>query len=852
MSFALDAAQANIRLHSNLNDSQTFALKGHVRPVVELGLARDQGSAPGSQAMPRMFIHFSLTAAQRADLEQLLLAQQNRRSKEYRKFLTPEQYADRFGLNTSDIEKVTRWLENNGFANVQAARSRAFVSFSGTVAQVQAAFHTSIHSFSLNGETRLANVSEPQLPKALEGVAETVFGLHNFPLKAHSIRRLQPRFTASSGTTYLVPDDWETIYNVKPLYATGLDGSALASQPYSIVVVGQSDVQLSDIDAFRAAAGLAAKEPTVLLAPGDTDPGVTGDEAEADFDLEWAGAIAKNASILFVVGNGVEDAVTYAIDNDAAPILSTSYGVCEADLAPSDFATQESLFQHAAAIGMTIVASSGDAGAADCDTGAIATHGLAVDYPASSEYVTGLGGTEFTAQGAGTYFSSSNNSSGGSALSYIPEIAWDDSNQDATGGGVSALVTKPSWQTGTGVPSDGYRDVPDIAFTASLKQDGLLICSAGSCTNGFVNSSSAGNVIGGTSTGPPPFAGVLALLVQKTGTPLGLLNPNLYSLAAISANVFNDVTQGNNQVVCKGGSPNCPNTTSSGTGEMGYTAGVGYDQTTGWGSLNSYNFVEQWSGDIQLTASPVNVSVQPGGSVSSTITIAPQNNFSGPVSLSCTPSGSLVGVTCSLSNTTVNTSGSTVVTITESSSTARVHPLPWFHKMPPINPAWPLLALVLGMAIYMTRRRSIYQWGVAGLLALTLGAVSCGSGSASSTFTLTCDIPTGQVSLKYNGSCTATGGKAPYTYSVDTSSPGSVPPGLSFNTTTGAITGTPTQQITSTVIFDATDSESTPLTASQTVNFVVTAAPIQYGTVTVTAQSGNIVNTATIKVAESL
>jgi len=141
---------------------------------------------------------------------------------------------------------------------------------------------------------------------------------------------------------------------------------------------------------------------------------------------------------------------------------------------------------------------------------------------------------------------------------------------------------------------------------------------------------------------------------------------------------------------------------------------------------------------------------------------------------------------------------------------------------------------------------------VSGLLALTLGAVSCGSGSASSTFTLTCDIPTGQVSLKYNGSCTATGGKAPYTYSVDTSSPGSVPPGLSFNTTTGAITGTPTQQITSTVIFDATDSESTPLTASQTVNFVVTAAPIQYGTVTVTAQSGNIVNTATIKVAESL
>jgi subtilase family serine protease len=310
---------------------------------------------------------------------------------------------------------------------------------------------------------------------------------------------------------------------------------------------------------------------------------------------------------------------------------------------------------------------------------------LAVDYPASSEYVTGLGGTEFTAQGAGTYFGSSNNRSGGSAASYIPEIAWNDSNQDATGGGFSTLVTKPSWQTGTGVPNDGHRDVPDIAFTASAKQDGLLICSAGSCTNGFGGATA--NVIGGTSAGPPAFSGVLALLVQKTGTPLGLLNSNLYSLAAISSNVFHDITQGNNQVVCQGGSPQCPATSSTGTGELGYTAGVGYDQTTGWGSLDSYNFVEQWSGDIQVTASPVNVSIQPGGSASTTVTIAPQNNFSGPVSLSCTPSSSLVDVTCSLSSTTLNTAGSAVLTISESSSAARFHSWPWLKKMPPVNPA---------------------------------------------------------------------------------------------------------------------------------------------------------------------
>ena len=844
-SLALSASQATVRLHANLDDSQTFVLKGQVRPVVALGIAQDQGPAPASQMMPRMFIHFSLTAAQRADLKQLLAEQQNRRSKQYRKFLTPDQYADRFGLNTADVEKVRQWLENNGFSNVQGARSRTFVGFSGTVAQAQAAFHTAIHNYRLNGQTHLASVRDAELPRALQGVAEAVSGLHNFHMKPH--------FTASSGTTYLVPDDWETIYDVKPLYAAGLDGGPLTGQTYSIAVVGQSDVQLSDIDAFRAAAQLPAKDPTILVPPGATDPGVTSDEAEADLDLEWAGAIAKNANILFVTASEVESAVAYAIDNGVAPILSTSYGSCEADLAAADFAAQESLFQHAAAIGMTVVAAAGDAGAAACDSGSVATRGLAVDYPASSEYVTGLGGTEFTAQGAGAYFGSSNNGNGGSALSYIPETAWDDSNQAATGGGVSTLVSKPSWQAGTGVPSDGFRDVPDIAFTASVTHDGLLICGAGSCTNGFVNSSSAGNVMGGTSAGSATFSGVLALLVQKTGTPLGLLNPNLYSLAAISANVFHDVTQGNSQVVCQGGSPNCPSTSSSGTGEMGYTAGIGYDQTTGWGSLDSYNFVEQWSGDIELTASSGNVSIQPGGSATTTITVTPQNNFSGQVSLSCTPSSSLVSVTCSLSNTTVNTSGSTVLTISESSSAARVHPLPWLQKMPPMSPGWSLLVLALAGAICLGRKqRNMYQLGTAGLVALTVGAVSCGSGSASSNFSLSCDIPTGQVSVQYNGACTATGGKAPYTYSVNSSSPGSIPPGLTLNTTTGTITGTPTQEITSTVIMNATDSAASAQTAAQTVNFVVTAPPIQYGTVTVTAQSGNIVNSTIIKVAESL
>jgi subtilase family serine protease len=839
------AAQAAKRIRSNVEDGQTFPLEGAVRPAIALGLARDQGAVSPSQAMPRLSLHFSLTQAQRADLDRLLASQQDRRSSQYRKFLTPEQYADRFGLNTADIEKVTRWLENNGFADVQAARSRTFVSFSGTAAQAQAAFHTSIHKYSLNGLPHIANAANPQLPKALESVVESVRGLDDF--------RLKPHFTSSSGTTYVTPDDWETIYDVKRLYSAGLDGSPLSGQTYSIAVVGQSTVELSDIDAFRAAAGLAVKDPTVLVPPGDAGPqtGNTSDEAESDLDLEWAGAIAKNAGILFVTASSVENAIAYAIDNDVAPILTTSYGTCEPDLAPADFTTQNTLFAHAAAIGMTIVAASGNSGAADCDTGSIATHGLAVDFPASSQYVTGVGGAEFNASGAGAYFSSSNNSAGGSAQSYIPEIAWNDSNQAASGGGVSTLVPKPTWQTGTGVPNDGFRDVPDIAFTASKKVDGYLYCSAGSCSSGFSSGSSA-SVSGGTSAASPAFAGVLALLVQSTGTPVGLLNPNLYSLAAISTTVFHDITQGANQVVCQGGSTGCPATASGTTGLLGYSAGIGYDQTTGWGSLDTYNFVEQWSGDIQLASSPSSIGIQPGATGTAVISVKPVKNFSGTVSFACSVSSSLASiVTCSMPSATVNTSGTTTLTVT---AAKEVRTSPWsrFRQLPPPNPAWFLLAAVLALAIYAVRKgrfispRVLYVWSAAALLLLTLGAVSCGSGAASgdNVLSLSCSFPqNAQVGVAYIASCTPSGGTSPYTYSV---SVGTLPAGLTLNTSSGSVTGTPTVSSGNTFTIQVASGSS--LTATALINLDVAPPSPQSGSVTVTATSGAIVNTVVIPV----
>jgi subtilase family serine protease len=818
----------------------------------------------------------------------LLAAQQNRHSSQVHKFLTPEQYADRFGLNSADIAKISTWLENNGFTNLQVARSRTWVAFNGTAAQVEASFHTSIHNYLANGEAHFANANDPQLPKALDGVAQGVRGLHNFLMKPR-IRLPKPHFTSPfTAKTFLVPDDWTTIYDVKPLYNAGFDGSPISGETYSIAVVGQSDVNTSDLTNFRTAAGLGAPSVTVIIPTGDKDPGLqlkSGDESESDLDLEWSNAIAKNGNIAFVTAdsspdNGVQDAITYVIDQNLAPILSTSYGLCEPQVAESstDFTIEENLFMQANTQGITIVAASGDDGAADCDsstTETIATMGLAVDYPASSEFVTGIGGTTLQAEGVGTYFGSSNNSPGqGSALSYIPEATWNDGFQNATGGGVSILVLKPSWQAGTGVPSDGHRDVPDIAFAASPNTDGLLYCTPSTtsgvttCVNKtFYNSAQNLDdaVTGGTSAGPPSMAGVLAMLVQQTGARLGNINPNLYALASVSHTAFHDITTGNNDVTCEGGSPNCPSLTSTVNGTYGYSAGVGYDQVTGWGSLDAYNFVEQWSSDIQLSPTPATISVNAGSSGTVTVNLSPYKNFPGTsATVSCSVGTGLVNVTCTVGSTgttsgTAAIPGSQTITITAASNAIAPPRLRLIRNMPPPRPEWLLFALLLALAVSLLRHRrllpmrAIYAWGAPVLALLSFGVVSCGGGSSSggsvgvTALAISCTLPaTAQVGTAYNGSCSASNGTPPYAYSITS---GTLPAGLTLNTSTGAITGTPTAQGTSSFTVTATDSESPAMTASQAVsNFTVAPPAVESGNITVTATSGNIVNTTTIAV----
>ena len=302
------------------------------------------------------------------------------------------------------------------------------------------------------------------------------------------------------------------------------------------------------------------------------------------------------------------------------------------------------------------MASSGDSGPADCDYSAdpnnpvkSATHGYAVDMPASLPYVTGMGGNEYSEgddTGATQYWSGTNNGNNGSALSYIPEMVWNDTAADgflaASGGGVSKVFSKPSWQTGAGVPADGQRDVPDLALNASADHDGYLICSQSSCVTGYRKSDQTLTIIGGTSAAAPTFAGIVALIVQKTNDPQGNVNQYLYSLAASTPNAFHDITTGNNMVPCTAGSTDCP-----ASGMIGYSAGPGYDLTTGLGSVDAGALAAAWNGptnpDFQVTPQSSSLAITRGTPVTDMLRVAGLAGFSQAVSLTCTVSPGIDG-----------------------------------------------------------------------------------------------------------------------------------------------------------------------------------------------------------------
>jgi len=306
---------------------------------------------------------------------------------------------------------VTDWLASRGFQNIKVGKGKTVVEFSGKAGQVRKAFATEIHKFSVNGEEHFANASEPQIPTALEPVVRGVMALHNFRPKPmyHRLGTFQrnaktgevkPAFTFTdvNGTFFAMgPADFATIYSI-PGAATG------AGQ--SIAIVGQSNINLQDVTAFRSIFGLPAYSSGQLnVILNGPDPGlVDGDEGESDLDVEWAGAVAPAATIDFVVTQtsdtdataGIDGSALYIVDNNVAPILSESYGSCESGLGVGGNAFYNALWQQAAAEGITVVVSAGDDGSAGCDDpSAAASGGVAVSGIASTPFNVAMGGTDF-------------------------------------------------------------------------------------------------------------------------------------------------------------------------------------------------------------------------------------------------------------------------------------------------------------------------------------------------------------------------------------------------------------------------------------------------------------------------
>jgi hypothetical protein len=615
-SFRLVAQQR--RILRRVDEDQRLVIHGNIHPKARREY--DQGPVDPSLRLSYVTLAFKKSDTQQAGLEQLLRQQQDPASPLFRKWLTPEQYADRFGLNPSDIEKIVEWLRSGGFSVVRVARGRDFIAFGGTAQQVEAALKTPIHRYLVDGVDHFANAAEPSLPEAIAEVVAGFVGLDDFrPVHRKNVIHPLPGFRApvrpyytdpQSGTNSLAPSDVATIYDIQPLYQTGIDGSG-----QTLVVAGQTKVDLDDIRTFRQFFNLSANDPRLVLVPGDADPGIRSDElVEADLDLEWSGAIARNATVLFVYSNNAFISAEYAIDNALAPVISFSFGTCEAKVGISSAIIIKSSAQKANLQGITWIASSGDSGAAACEDqngpASEATTGLSVNIPASFPEVTGVGGTEF-APGTTNYWGT-NSDSLGSALGYIPESAWNDSSLfpngfAASGGGASRLFSKPAWQTGPGVPIDGERDVPDVGLTASPAQAPYIIVTGGQPA-----------LVGGTSAAAPTFTGMVVLLNQYWRTTgLGNINPNLYALAQSVPGIFHDITTGNNIVPCHVGSPNCPN------GSFGYSTGPGYDQVTGLGSVDATNLVTNWRAlpYIGITALTSDTAVLIGGNINVSLAV---------------------------------------------------------------------------------------------------------------------------------------------------------------------------------------------------------------------------------------
>ena len=670
VSHAQGSQSAGVRIVQPISEANLVELKQSTHPLAKPQY--DRGAVADSLPMEHMLLVLKRSPGQEQALEKLMGQQSDPHSANYHNWLTPEEFGEQFGPSRQDIATVTAWLRSHGLRVNLVYASGMVIDVSATSGQVRDTFHTEIRNYDVNGAIHVANASDPQIPAALAPVVAGFASLNDFrPWPAMrevgAVRRdpksgkwtpvgWSPQFSFPDpygNEEYEVgPQDFATIYNVTPLWEGGISGKG-----QTIAVIEDTNMNAADWGRFRSAFGLSHYSGGRLaqVHPGPKNcrnPGLNPNESEAALDAEWASAVAPKATIKLAscadtgtTFGGLIAAQNLINGKAPPPIMSVSYGECEGDLGSGGNAAYSATWQQAAAEGISVYVAAGDSGASVCGfNGEYATSGINVNGFASTPYNVAVGGTDFNDfNNWGTYWSTSNGTGGVSAVSYIPEIPWNDScasgllagyagfasgldfcnsllgafyiDDIAGSGGPSSVYAKCSdpanpacftAQTG----GDGMRDLPDVSLFAGngLYSHALLYCMSSAREGGiacnYKNSTDTfSNSAGGTSFAAPAFAGIQALVNQKTAQKWGNPVSVLYSLAGSTNGVFNDVTSGDNEVVCLAGSPDCyaaagdsfgvlsTSTTSPG---VAYAAGTGWDFATGLGSVNVANLVNNW------------------------------------------------------------------------------------------------------------------------------------------------------------------------------------------------------------------------------------------------------------------
>ena len=620
LSTTAQTKQAAARITQAVDEANLVTIRGSVNPLARAGF--DQGLVADSRPMNHMLLVLQRSPQQETALRNLIDAQQVKSSPNYHAWLTPQQFGQQFGVADADIQKVADWLSQKGFTEIKASNGSMFIEFSGTAGLVRSAFHTEIHNVMVNGQLHFANLSDPQIPAALAPVIARIHSLHDFRKKSYmrlsnalqqakSEGKLRPAFGTGpnpggplqyQNVLAVGPADLATIYNIPATVA----GSP-AGQGQTIAIVARSNITISDITQFGSAFGIPnlTNFSTSNVIVNGPDPGIVPeDDGEATLDVDMVGSTAPNANILLVVnagtitGNlaletdptdGVDQSALYIVTNNLAPVMSQSFGGCEEF---TDDLFNSTLWEQAAAQGISVFVSTGDSGSDSCDDGSLnSTSGLSVSGSASTPFNIAVGGTDFNDASDPTMFWN-NTAALATAKSYIPEIPWNDScaasgsltgcistdpnGLDLTGGsggqstcGIQTVdfnagtitcangYPKPSWQSAPGVPADSVRDIPDVSLYASVNSPSghyYVFCLADSVNqdptqpcnltgqpiiNGVPSFNFSG--VGGTSASTPAWAGIMALVNQSEvaagrGGRQGNANYVLYQLATAQAN----------------------------------------------------------------------------------------------------------------------------------------------------------------------------------------------------------------------------------------------------------------------------------------------------------------------------